>query len=92
MIRLLLTLVLLVALAGCGDVYIAASEHGDAAVSIEQAEPAPPTAVPSDTEPTPSDQVAEIVAGFFVNTWGAVLLFALLAWLLFPPGDRERWR
>jgi hypothetical protein len=87
---------LLVILSGCGDVYIAASEHGDAAVTIEQAheppEPASPTAVPSDTEPTTSDHVAEIVAGFFVNTWGAVLLLALLAWLLFPPGDRERWR
>ena len=96
MIRLLCALALLVALAGCGDVYIAASEHGAAAVTIEQApessEPAPPTAVPSDVEPTTSDHVAEIVAGFFVNTWGAVLLLALLAWLLFPPGDRNRWR
>ena len=87
---------LLAVLSGCGDGYIAASEHGDAAVTIEQTpeppEPDSPTAVPSDTEPTPSDHVAEIVAGFFVNTWGAVLLFALLAWLLFPPGDRQRWR
>ena len=96
MIRLVLALILLVALAGCGDVYIAASEHGDAAVTIEQAHEPPqsasPTAVPSDTDPTPSDHVAEIVAGFFVNTWGAVLLLALLAWLLFPPGERNRWR
>ena len=96
MIRLLCALVLLVALSGCGDVYIAASEHGAASVTIEQApespEPAPPTAVPSDMAPPVSDHVAEIVAGFFVNTRGAVLLLALLAWLLFPPGDRNRWR
>ena len=96
MIRLVLALILLVALSGCGDVYIAASDHGNAAVTIEQApespEPDPPTAQPSDTEPAPSDHVAEIVAGFFVNTWGAVLLLALLAWLLFPSSERNRWR
>ena len=95
-IRLFRLFVLLVALSGCGDVYIAASEHGAVAVTIEQApessEPAPPTAVPSDAEPPVSDHVAEIVAGFFVNTWGAVLLLALLAWLLFPSSDRNRWR
>ena len=96
MIRLLCALLLLAALSGCGDVYIAVSEHGAAAVTIEQAsdssEPAPPTAVPPETEPPVSDHVAEIVAGFFVNTWGAVLLLALLAWLLFPTGGRNRWR
>ena len=96
MIRLLYTLLLLVALSGCGDVYIAVSEHSAAAVTIEQAsdssEPAPPTAVPPQTAPPVSDHVAEIVAGFFVSTRGAVLLLSLLAWLLFPPGDRNRWR
>ena len=96
MIRLLCTLLWLTALAGCGDVYIAVSEHGAAAVTIEQtsdsSEPAPPTAVPPQTESTTRDHVAEIVAGFFVNTWGAVLLLALLAWLLFPTGGRNRWR
>jgi len=93
-IRLVCLFVLLVAFSGCGDVYIAASEHGAAAMIIEQApespKPAPPTLVPPQTEPTTSDHVAEIVAGFFVSTRGAVLLLSLLAWLLFPPGDRNR--
>ena len=87
MMRLVLLLVLLAALCGCGDVTVAISRDGNAvATSGQESEQPAARQSPGD------DSLIALMAGFFVNTWGAVLFFLLLVWWLFPVNRDDGWR